>query len=303
MNMYRPRPMRAVFPLVLAGAPAATALLHWRFGLAPAAAMTAVVLFVIAVLWALERKWPYRSDWGARGAAETRTDLAYIALASVPDRATRVAVEAALLWALSPWGLGPRAEEGLPSLFARGATAFLLADLGKYWVHRLSHERPWLWRFHLAHHQPERLDALNALRLHPVNIAYNAAIDAMAMALLQVSAPVAAVFATLRAVVGVVQHANLDLDGQRQWLFNAPSYHRGHHSVELREANSNYASTLLLWDKLFSTLSRAPCPVRVGVAPVDHRLLEGLLGQWLYPLCGASLETTCVFARLRSLLR
>ena len=40
----------------------------------------------VAVLWALERKWPYRSDWGARGAAETRTDLAYIALASVPDR-------------------------------------------------------------------------------------------------------------------------------------------------------------------------------------------------------------------------
>jgi sterol desaturase/sphingolipid hydroxylase (fatty acid hydroxylase superfamily) len=144
---------------------------------------------------------------------------------------------------------------------------------------------------------------MNALRLHPVNMAYNAAIDTIAIVALGVGPEVAAVLATLRATVGVVQHANLDLENGRQWLVNAPSYHAVHHDVNATQAGYNYASTLLVWDRLLGTLRRAHRPGKVGVGVTDHRLPTGYLGQLLYPFCGARLDTTCVFAKARSLIR
>lgn len=271
-------------------------------GAPPALTMTLVVLLALALLVALERRAPFRAEWSARATRETRSDLVYIALASLPDRGARLGAEWLALGALSLCCAGG-GSRSLGESIARGVAAFLLADLGKYAVHRASHERPWLWRFHLAHHQPSRIDALNALRLHPVNIAYNAAIDGMAMALLRVPPTIAAVFATLRAVVGLVQHANVDLESGRQWLINAPSYHRTHHAVDLEEAQHNYASTLLVWDRLFATLLRKEAPAAVGVAPsADHARPEGYLGQTLYAFCGARLTTTCALARLRGWL-
>ncbi|MFO0560328.1 MAG: sterol desaturase family protein [Polyangiales bacterium] len=295
------RAKRALFPLFIFGAPAATGALIFGLGAPPALAMTAVVLLSLLLLVALERRAPFRPEWSARPLGETRSDLAYIALASVPDRAARLGAEWLALATLSLCcASAPRLSLG--EAIARGLVAFLLADLGKYAIHRASHERPWLWRFHLAHHQPARIDALNALRLHPVNIAYNAAFDGAAMALLRVPAGIAAVFAALRAVVGLLQHANVEMESGRQWLFNAPSYHRTHHAADVAEANHNYASTLLVWDRLFSTLLRKEAPARVGVAPSDHERPEGYVGQTLYAFCGSKLRTTCLFAKVRWLV-
>lgn len=301
MSMIRRPLARLLFPLFLLAPPALTAALVFGLRAPPATAMTAVVLAALAALVWLERRAPFRAEWTQRPAAETRSDLAYIALASAPDRVARLGAEWVTLAALS-WccvGAHPRSlGEGL----ARGALAFVFADLGKYAVHRASHERAWLWRFHLAHHDPQRIDTLNALRLHPVNVAYNAALDGIVMALFRVPPGIAAVFATLRAVVGLLQHANLDLESGRQWLFNAPSYHRTHHAMDVAESNHNFASTLLVWDRLFGTLLRRDPPARVGVAPDDHERPSSYTGQTLYAFCGKELRTSCVFARFRWLV-
>lgn len=227
--------------------------------------------------------------------------MLYIAFASVPDRLTRVGVEAGALLLL---GLSMSAESApWPEMLLRAAMAFLVADLGKYLIHRASHEHAWLFRYHLAHHQPSRVVALNALRLHPVNLAYNAVIDTVPLLLFGVSPAIGAVLATLRATVGVVQHANLDLESGRQWLVNAPSYHRTHHDVVVASANHNFASTLLVWDRLFGTLLRAPAPAEVGVAETDHRLPAGFVGQLFYPFCGERLHVDCFLARFPRLIR
>lgn len=290
-------PARWLFVLFVVGAPALTAALI-GVGVGPALAMTAVVLVSLASVVAIERRAPFRREWSERPASETRVDLVYVALASVPDRAARLAAEGIALGALSVC-CSSAPSLTLTESIARGVLAFLLADLGKYAVHRASHERPWLWRFHLAHHQPARIDALNALRLHPVNIAYNAALDGFAMALLRVPVSIAAVLATLRAVVGVLQHANVHMEDGGQWLFNAPSFHRTHHAVDVDEANHNYGSTLLVWDRLFRTLLRKEAPANVGVPALDHELPQGYVGQTLYAWCGRKLESQCVFSKLR----
>jgi ornithine lipid hydroxylase len=302
MHMSRPiesRPLpRLAFPLLVVGPPLITLALA-SAAIPPAVAMTAVVVALIALVVGLERGAPFRAEWGDAGPAERRTDLVYIALASIPDRLTRVAVEAGMIAIL---GAAAIAGEAGPRGIGVAILAFLVSDLGKYLVHRASHEHAWLFRFHLAHHQPARLSAWNALRLHPVNIAYNAAIDAVPLFLFGVTPTAAAVLATLRATIGVVQHANLDLEEGRQWLVNAPSYHRTHHDVRIEEAHHNYASSLLVWDRLFGTLHRAPAPAQVGVASA-HRLPEGFLGQLFHPLCGERLDTTCALARFRWITR
>lgn len=301
MHMTRKRLSFAAFPVLLI-APSLLVAALTAVGLAPPLAMTVAVVALIVVTSLLERARPFNAEWLTQPASETRTDLAYIALASLPDRLTRVAIEAAVI-ALLAWSSLEQPERGVAESLGFALLAFVLADLGKYLIHRASHVWPWLWRFHLAHHQPARLTALNALRLHPVNLAYNAAIDTLPLVLLGVAPQWAALLATLRATVGVLQHANLDLEAGRQWLFNAPSYHRTHHDVDVQQANHNFASTLLVWDRLFGTLHRAPAPAHVGVASSNLRLPEGYLGQTLYPFCGERLATTCSLARFRWLVR
>lgn len=291
---------RALFPALVLGPPVATALLT-SWGGDPPLVLTVVVLALIVTVVGLEQRVPFRAAWARPSRGETRTDLVYVLLASVPDRLTRVAVEALFLGFLASSGVASRGGDGKGALVREvlGAlAAFVVADLGKYLVHRASHERPWLWKLHLAHHQPKRLSATNALRLHPLNMAYNAAIDTVPLLLFGVGPKVAAVMATLRAAVAVVQHANLDLESGRQLVLNAPSYHRTHHAVDPAEGNHNYGSTLLVWDHLFGTLAHRAAPAEVGVVEPEHPLPNGYLGQLFYPLCGARLRTTCVLGRL-----
>ena len=191
-----------VFPLLLV-APALLVAALSALGLAPALAMTVAVLGLIAATTLLERARPFNAQWLEQPASETRTDLAYIALASLPDRLTRIAIEAGVITLLA-WSSFTQPARPAAENLGLALLAFLLADLGKYLIHRASHGWPWLWRFHLAHHQPARLTALNALRLHPVNLAYNAAIDTLPLVLLGVAPLWAALLATVRAIVGVL---------------------------------------------------------------------------------------------------
>jgi len=295
---------RVVFP-VLVLAPATITAVLVAVSVPPPLAMTVVVIALIVCVTMLERRRPARKAWNESSHHETVTDLTYIALASIPDRLTRVVIEAASVGVVALVGASAMTSNNASGieLLALGAVAFVVADFGKYVIHRFSHENAWLWRFHLAHHQPTRLSAMNALRLHPVNMAYNAAIDTVAVLMFGVGPEVAAILAALRATVGVVQHANLDLEHGRQWLVNAPSYHAVHHDSIATQANYNYASTLLVWDRMLGTLRRAPRPDNVGVEATDHRLPVGYVGQLLYPFCGARLDTTCVFARAGRLTR
>lgn len=287
-----PRVPRLVFP-VLVLAPVATTLGLVSLGLAPALATVLSALGLLALVAALERQAPYREEWNEVSRAELRTDLVYVTLAAIPDRLARVAAELALVATLGT-ALWPPAL-GLPEQLVRALVAFLVGDLAKYALHRLSHENAWLWRIHAVHHLPERVSVTNALRVHPVNIAANALCDALPMLLLGVTGPLAAVIATLRATFSILQHANLDLERGRQWLFNTPSHHRTHHGVAAFDGHSNYGSSLLVWDRLFGTLRSAAAPERVGVEGTD-RMSRGYLAELWFPLCAHRVDG-CRFER------
>jgi hypothetical protein len=50
--------------------------------------------------------------------------------------------------------------------------AMVVGETGYYWAHRLSHEIPFLWRFHAIHHSAEEIDYMVSSRAHPVDFVW-----------------------------------------------------------------------------------------------------------------------------------
>lgn len=165
---------------------------------------------------------------------------------------------------------------------------FLLIDFTRYWVHRLDHRVPLLWRFHRVHHSSERLDATAGLRMHFVDFLQ---LSAIPLVLFSVVLDVSS-FApwVLPAALGIgvlsdgFQHANLRLDyGHPFWrgwdrLLNNPHFHAWHHNDQGHLYDGNYGNTLTVWDRLFgSDVTRPELPAGLGLS-ADQKLAESVLG-------------------------
>ncbi len=146
-----------IFPLLVAAMTAfavfgSTLDLAGALGLAPAAnpgllSLAAVVGFYATVAL-LERVHPYRAEWN-RPAGDRRTDLLHLLftgpLSSAAFEATGRGVAAgAAAWLAARFGgtLWPAALPAVAQLYL----AIAVAELGHYWFHRVSHERPLVWR-------------------------------------------------------------------------------------------------------------------------------------------------------------
>ena len=53
---------------------------------------------------------------------------------------------------------------------SRFVMVIIVGEFGAYWVHRWSHEIPFLWRFHCIHHSAKEMDWLVNTRAHPLDI-------------------------------------------------------------------------------------------------------------------------------------
>jgi sterol desaturase/sphingolipid hydroxylase (fatty acid hydroxylase superfamily) len=263
-----------------------------RLGL-PAAAnaglrpLSAIVLFytLIAVL---ERAFPYRREWN-RSHGDVFTDVCHLLFTGQGAQGLFFALAAGPLIALSgvvsaSFGapLWPSSAPALVQL----ALALLLGELGHYAFHRLSHENPWVWRLHAAHHSAPRLYWLNATRFHVLDLFLLITFESLPLALLGAGAEVLGPYFVFRAVYGQVQHCNVDMRTPRwlDWLWSSPGVHRWHHSTVSREGNSNYGAVLNVWDHLFRSFFRPDAafagPVGIGQLP---RFPGGYLGQQLAP--------------------
>ena len=254
------------FPVVLSSALlAGDALLARGHEPIPVLAASALVVLVA------ERRWPHLESW-QRSHGDVAVDLAHVASVSLASFATQHIVPvllAPLASGLAPLGTAQLWPESWPAL-AQLPLALLVAELFQYWSHRLSHQWAPLWRLHATHHSAPRLYFLNAARFHPLDIAIDTAAGLIPLVALGCPAPVQALFALFTAVFGYLQHANVRVSlGPLNYLFSGAELHRSHHARNLREANTNYGSNLIVWDLAFGSFfwprDRKP-PEQIGIS-------------------------------------
>jgi len=185
--------------------------------------------------------------------------LLNIALATftfAPPETFRPQLEAALGVALPSW---PIANQ-----WASFVVAFLLLDVLVYAVHRCQHAVPFLWRFHALHHSDPDVDVTTSVRHHPIEYLmaagfYWLAVLALNIPILVVTSHALAVFAA-----AALTHGNLRLPEWLERLLQPVvitlDLHLVHHSIAYDEANANFGAVLSVWDRLFGTYVRLPCP-------------------------------------------
>jgi sterol desaturase/sphingolipid hydroxylase (fatty acid hydroxylase superfamily) len=147
------------------------------------------------------------------------------------------------------------------------ALDLVLLDLWIYWWHRANHALPFLWRFHAMHHLDRVLDTSSALRFHFGEVLLSAAARAATIVLLGLPVVSVIVFEALVLGAAIFHHSNVALPPALETALSrivvTPSIHWVHHHRDRRDTDSNYATVLSLWDRLFA--SRSPTPRRAGM--------------------------------------
>lgn len=165
----------------------------------------------------------------------------------------------AVLAARRGWGLLNHAD--IPD-WAAVALGILALDLVVYLQHAMFHAMPALWRLHMMHHADLDIDATTGLRFHPVEILISLLVKLGAVALLGVPAAGVVAFEVILNGMAMFNHGNvrmpLAVDAALRLLVVTPDMHRVHHSVVIRETNSNFGFNLSLWDRIFGTYRPQP---------------------------------------------
>lgn len=236
-----------------------------------------------AVFVPLERWFGMRAHRVPR--KELRHNLVYYFISSLVPvvlLSAPIALLAALVQPLVPQALRLVVED-LPAS-ARIALAFVVAEAGFYWGHRLSHEIPWLWRFHAVHHSTKQMYFMANTRSHPVDMVFTRLVGVTPLLLLGLAGPNAAgsampaLLLVLGTFWGFFIHADLRWRlGPLEWLVTTPAFHHWHHSRR-EHINRNYASTLPFLDRLFGTHYLPPhWPAEYGTESPQAGTLAGQL--------------------------
>lgn len=178
------------------------------------------------------------------------------------------------------WGSTTTPRHGLLYLPGDLLFAWLVMDLARYWLHRLHHTVPALWRFHQVHHSSTSLDATSGLRMHVVDFVQLSLLPVVLFRCILDGSRFHPwtwpLLVLLTDLMDAYQHANLDPRAIPGWLerlhpyLNNPTAHSWHHSDDPRAYNHNYGQTLLIWDRLFGSALLAPEPApTMGLPPAD----------------------------------
>lgn len=190
------------------------------------------------------------------------------------------------------WGLLNLLQ--LPRLASIALSMFAL-DFIIYLQHVLFHALPTLWRLHRMHHADLDFDVTTGVRFHPLEIIISTVCKLGAIAILGAPAASVLAFELLLNATSLFNHANLamppSLDTILRLIVVTPEMHRVHHSIVVRETNSNFGFNLPWWDWMLGTYRAQPeaghLAMTIGLddfrTPADLRLLPMLTQPWHSP--------------------
>jgi sterol desaturase/sphingolipid hydroxylase (fatty acid hydroxylase superfamily) len=216
----------------------------------------ALVLAEVAGLLVLERRRPLRLAV-KDGRWHDLRNLTMAALGGVSLALAQSPLVTPLLRAgeRRRWGLLRAAR--LPPALADVA-AIVLLDYTQYVWHRLTHEVPFLWRFHEVHHLDRSLTATTGVRFHPGELLLAVPFRALQVVVLGVSPRALELWQLLTTAQILFHHANVRLPVRLEralcTVLVTPRMHGIHHSLVRAETDANWGTLLSLFDRLHGTL-------------------------------------------------
>jgi sterol desaturase/sphingolipid hydroxylase (fatty acid hydroxylase superfamily) len=135
--------------------------------------------------------------------------------------------------------------------------SFLFLDFVSYVQHVLHHKIPVLWRIHRLHHSDRHMDALTTFLHHPLEVmsvfvftisfAVIFDIPVIVMVIHSVVVGLHAPFTHIRKLIP--EH----IEKYLKIIMVTPNFHRVHHSLDMKEGNSNFGGVFVFWDYIFGT--------------------------------------------------
>jgi sterol desaturase/sphingolipid hydroxylase (fatty acid hydroxylase superfamily) len=257
--------------------------------------ITAVIALI--VLWTAEGVIPFFPEFPGAFGRRVRHDLRNVVL-GVGSALLVSLLFGGILLAVDLWAEG-RGLGLLRVLELPGWVSFLLAlllfDLWMYLWHRANHRIPFLWRFHRVHHSDPALDATTGFRFHPGELFLSSVARVAVLPLLGMPLWQLAIYEAVLLPVILFHHSNVRLPRWLDYgllpLVVTPAMHRVHHSRLQPETDSNYASLLPLWDRLFRTfrIREDASGIEPGLDEFDGEEWQSLGGILRTPLASRAL--------------
>jgi len=290
MRAFRALVRWAGMPVLLVGAAWATFELLAR-GANEGAVLGGMGVLVFLIVWGLERLVPFKPEWNANDGQRWH-DVGHTLFGTFLGGRLGQVMTLALTGSAAAW-IAERTDGGLwPAdvpVAVQIAIVFLAADLGRYVQHRAMHEVPLLWRFHQLHHSIDVLNVWKTSRNHFVERLFQQLFLLGPVLALGAPAEVVLPFVVANSYLGVFDHSNVDFRlGPLEYVVMGPSAHRLHHSRDLREGNTNFGTSLVVWDWVFGTYTNpvrrareGAASYRVGIA--DDDMPSGFVAQVIDP--------------------
>lgn len=179
------------------------------------------------------------------------------------------------------------------------ALQVVLLDMVIYWQHLLFHKVGFLWRLHRVHHSDIEFDSTTALRFHTLEIYISFFIKALSIWTFGIDPIAVVIFEIVLNFSAMFNHGNFQLPKVLEnlnWLVVTPGMHRIHHSVDVKERDTNYGFFLSIWDRLFRTytdISRHDLKSeKIGTPYFRARSDQGIFRLIIQPFTKPSLERT-----------
>ncbi len=248
--------------------------------------LTLWLAILAAVFAPLERLFALRRGSGRM--KDVPADIGFFflnALVPIAILAPPLALLSQLVRTVTPQAYAD-AVAALP-LPAKLGIGLLVSEISAYWAHRLSHEVPLLWRFHVLHHAPSHVDWLVSSRAHPVDQVFTKLFALAPLYALSLAQPsptglgLAAAIAVFGLFWGFFVHANVRWRlGPLEQIVSSPAFHHWHHTNDANR-DKNYAALFPWVDRLFGTLHLPMTwPEDYGV---DAPQPDNVAGQLLQP--------------------
>lgn len=226
--------------------------------------ISVVILFSFMVL---EFLLPYKKEWGPFKDKQSINDILHFVFTEIAGRGFGIVLAFISSKLALKNGLWPaQLPIGLQVLIA-----FIIIDFIDYWRHRISHTFVFWWRLHAIHHSVSQMHILKATRHYCIDMVWASLVMNIPLILLGAPKEVFLWHAAMINFLGVLTHANVDMRFPKffHYIFVSAPVHFIHHSIIMKEGNSNYGTIFSFWDILFGTFTdpnKRPVPVdAVGI--------------------------------------